>query len=355
MKSTKHFSRIHTSLTFYGAQIIIILILTNIITYISIRYISKAQSCMTKDQIVASDRCLYIFENSVYEKGEKNNPHKGHPCGMDVTSIIPESHNLLISIYLEPNKISQVCSEQPPTPTDTPTPTSTPSPTSTNTPAPTLTPVPTPSIVPTSTTRPTQTPTIPPTPTSSPTIFLSPTPSLTMAIATIPVLTNKPTPTAIPTLSLTPSLYPILSLTPSTYIVGGKVNTPTPILCPITGDADCSGTIDQKDITYVQQHIGSSDTQADLDDSGFVNTRDLTIMKQYISLQNIVSPPVTLTPSIPSPKISLTISAQPEKKVQDTTVIISKAIAIGAIALVLLAISIPVYRLIRSVFKTTRV
>jgi hypothetical protein len=117
-----------------------------------------AQACMTRQQVSSDSRCLYILNNKVYEHGTLSAPHQGHPCGTDITSIIPSFHAASANVYLTPYYRADVCAAATPTPIP-PTPTRVP---------------PTPTNIPTPTTRPTS---IPPTPTVRPTT--NPTPTLT--------------------------------------------------------------------------------------------------------------------------------------------------------------------------------
>ncbi len=124
--------------------------------YILVPQPSYAQSCLTRDEVAANANCLYILSNRVYKKGSRSSPHKGHPCGMDITSIIPSFHTNDIPRYLTPNFFADICTQ---------TPTNTPTPYPTNTPAPTSTQIPTATSAPAATATPTP---IPPTPTNTP-------------------------------------------------------------------------------------------------------------------------------------------------------------------------------------------
>jgi hypothetical protein len=87
-----------------------------------------AQTCLTREQVSNDSRCLYIVDDKVYQQGSRDTPHQGHPCGTDVTSIIPGSHRAMMNVYLTPNYVGNVCSI--PTPTNKiPTPAETSSPT----------------------------------------------------------------------------------------------------------------------------------------------------------------------------------------------------------------------------------
>ncbi len=166
---------------------------------------------MTIAQVQADSRCLYIWGSQVYQKGDRSNPHYGHPCGTDVTSIIPASHVGNQAKYLLPNYVANIC----------PAATSTPVPTSTPTPKPTFTPTP----------QPTATLAPEATPTSSPHATLTPVPQST-SIPQVTV-TVQPQTTPVPTQSsvqFTPSPTPtsqtnVLSPTPT---ASGAVSTVTP-------------------------------------------------------------------------------------------------------------------------------
>src|SRR3989344_3731012 len=138
-----------------------------------IRYFSRAQTCFTKEEVASDSRCLYIWDNKVFEKGTRSSPHQGHPCGMDVSSLIPSFHMADMAKYLDPNYKGNICSAKS-SPTTTPTVTYTP------TPLPTVTSVP-----------PTPTAVVPPvggilpTAISSITVTLFPTPTLTVTPAPV--------------------------------------------------------------------------------------------------------------------------------------------------------------------------
>lgn len=91
-----------------------------------------AQSCMTPAMVSSDSRCLYIYQNHVYQKGSRSVPHKSNPCGTDVTSFIPSFHFMSAAQYLDPTLVGTLCSNT--NPTSTPIPTLIP----TNTPVPTI-------------------------------------------------------------------------------------------------------------------------------------------------------------------------------------------------------------------------
>lgn len=126
-----------------------------------------SQTCFTVAQIQADTRCLYILSNKVFQKGTRTSPHKGHPCGMDVTSIIPSFHQNSPALYLDPNYKGNLCTTLP---TNTPIPTRTPTRTPTRSPTPTRLPslIPTSTRIPTITIRPSVTLTPTPLPTALP-------------------------------------------------------------------------------------------------------------------------------------------------------------------------------------------
>ncbi len=85
---------------------------------------AKAQSsCVASSSIASDSRCLYVMNGNVYQKGSKSSPHQGHPCGMDVSSIIPSFHIADVAKYLDPNLVGSVCAQEQSTPTNTPAPT----------------------------------------------------------------------------------------------------------------------------------------------------------------------------------------------------------------------------------------
>ena len=93
----------------------------------SVLYVVKiylfSQTCLARQQVQSDARCLYIFNNQVFEKGTRSSPHKGHACGADITALIPSSHRNNPVIYFDPNYKGGVCADRPiPSPTATPTP-----------------------------------------------------------------------------------------------------------------------------------------------------------------------------------------------------------------------------------------
>lgn len=114
----------------YGLHLWIMVFVINIAVFYVARYYSFGKTCLTPTQVQTDNRCLYIMSGKVYEKGTRNSPHQGHPCGTDVTSVIPPSHVGNPSMYLLPNNVGDICAApQPPTPTPQPKPTNTPIPT----------------------------------------------------------------------------------------------------------------------------------------------------------------------------------------------------------------------------------
>src|SRR2546423_6477225 len=106
----------------FGIHIWITLFVVNFVVFEAIRYFSNAQnSCMTMQQIQSDNRCLYIYNGKIYEKGTKSDPHQGHPCGSDVTQIIPATHLAGIAQYLDPNYKATVCTANTTSPTTVPT------------------------------------------------------------------------------------------------------------------------------------------------------------------------------------------------------------------------------------------
>lgn len=96
------------------------ILLFNVFVGYLMHYSIIAASCMTKTQITADSRCLYIIGNQIYQKGSRSSPHIGHPCGTDVTGIVPHSHQ---DGRLLPNYIANLCASVTGTPTPTIAPT----------------------------------------------------------------------------------------------------------------------------------------------------------------------------------------------------------------------------------------
>lgn len=96
-------------------------------TYYAVTLYTRGQSCFTVSQVQQDPRCLYIYNNKVFEKGTKASPHKGNPCGSDVSAIIPQSHILDKTARLDPNYRGDVCGLQAmPSATPSPSPTTVP-------------------------------------------------------------------------------------------------------------------------------------------------------------------------------------------------------------------------------------
>jgi hypothetical protein len=137
----------------YAVPLLALVFLVNIAIFYSAHFFLLAQTCMTPQQVAADNRCLYIWGQQVFNKGSRSSPHHGHPCGTDVTSIIPSNHVNNQSSFLLPNFVANLCSATTPTPTvpqvtSTPVPTLTPTPITVPSPGclgscPTMTPVPT--------------------------------------------------------------------------------------------------------------------------------------------------------------------------------------------------------------------
>lgn len=185
--------------------LVVVFLLANTSVGIIIFTRSRAQSCMTQGQIDSDARCLYVYQGHVYEKGTRENPHKGQPCGINVDAIIPNLHfvgNILTQFNSA--RVAPFCVTIP-----TASPTQAPVvPTVAPTQMPTVPPigggVPTmsPTQVPTQAPEPTNVNTIPPIqiPTQAPisTPTLSPLPEVDAGITFEKVIvTNTPSPRAI--------------------------------------------------------------------------------------------------------------------------------------------------------------
>lgn len=165
----------------YTVHLIIIFFLAN--TSIALLIFSMAQSepCMNQSQIDTDARCLYVYQNEVYEMGTRLKPHKGHQCGINVDSIMPNLHFAgKILTKFNNTKVAPFCNSQP-NPTNTPTqaptqePTNTPTATSTPVPTTTATAISTATAASTATPKSTQTPQSTHTSTATPTSTTTPT------------------------------------------------------------------------------------------------------------------------------------------------------------------------------------
>lgn len=192
----------------YLIHLIIIFFIAN--TSIALLIFSKAASepCMNQAQIDADNRCLYVYQNYVYEKGSRNNPHKNHKCGMNVDSIMPNLHFVgSVLTKFNNDKVAPFCTAVDPTSTPTQAPTQQP------TQAPTQAPTQTPTRQPTQ--QATQQPTSQPTSQSTSKSTQTPTQSATQKPSiTQPPKTNTPVPaqskqTDTPTSQETTAVTPI--------------------------------------------------------------------------------------------------------------------------------------------------
>ncbi|KKS46513.1 hypothetical protein A3J20_05130 [Candidatus Gottesmanbacteria bacterium RIFCSPLOWO2_02_FULL_42_29] len=123
MRKIKRRKRIkHLPVKRYILLVILMMVIANAGVAITVRLLTFSQTCFTKAQVAADSRCLYIWDNKVFEKGTRSSPHKGHPCGMDVSSLIPSFHTADMARYLDPNYKGTICPAAP-TATVTPRPT----------------------------------------------------------------------------------------------------------------------------------------------------------------------------------------------------------------------------------------
>ena len=117
---TKHTVRNH--IINYGIHIWIILLLINLGFLYITKFNAKGQTCFTNAQVSSDNRCLYVLNGKVYEKGSRTSPHRGHPCGSDVSSTIPSFHTNSPASYLDPTYLGDVCTVAPTAvPTQVPT------------------------------------------------------------------------------------------------------------------------------------------------------------------------------------------------------------------------------------------
>lgn len=161
----------------YSLHIWGIFLLVNVIVFYTSHFMLIASGCMTTQQVAQDSRCLYILSGKIYQQGTKGSPHKGHPCGTDVTSVVPASHLGAITTYLVPNHVADVCAAAQ-VPTATPLPTIDPAP------------------LPAQASQPTAIPTDMPAPTSTQDRQA---PTSTVIPTLAPAVTSPPVPTISPT------------------------------------------------------------------------------------------------------------------------------------------------------------
>ena len=159
----------------YGIHFWVLLFFINIVIFYVAQYHANGQTCFSTPQVSSDNRCLYILNNKVYEKGTRSSPHNGHPCGSDVTSVVPSSHTSNAATYLDPNYVGDICSA---TSTNTTTNTTTsPVPTTPVAPSPvsSVSTVPNPQCLGASCISPGVSPSVGPSPSIIPNLSLSPT------------------------------------------------------------------------------------------------------------------------------------------------------------------------------------
>jgi hypothetical protein len=68
------------------------------------------EACMAIADVQAErSRCLYIYMTNVYTYGSYPNKHSEHPCGADVTIVMPPSHKNNANTYLLPYIVDSLC------------------------------------------------------------------------------------------------------------------------------------------------------------------------------------------------------------------------------------------------------
>lgn len=225
----------------FGVYVFIFLFAGNLIATYVMHFYVMGTTCMTTAQVASDSRCLYILSGQVYEKGTRSSPHQAHPCGTDVTAVVPASHINNKASYLLPTYVANICAAV--TPTPSPKPTATPTPKLTNTPTPTVKPVltstPIPTTKPNATATPVPTssnaashPTSTPTPTQSVAFTATPTHSgnATTPTVTTTLVISTPTPSPSSEPSVTPTIDPTLPLLNlSLSLVGVDTPNATPL------------------------------------------------------------------------------------------------------------------------------
>src|SRR5713226_1855725 len=121
-------SKAKSFFTQYGLHLIFLFFFINLTGAYVLHYSVIATGCMTITQVQTDNRCLYIWNNQVYQPlgATRALPHNSHPCGTDVTSIVPATHlgAAGMAAHLLPSYIANVCvvTSVPPKPTQSPIP-----------------------------------------------------------------------------------------------------------------------------------------------------------------------------------------------------------------------------------------
>ncbi|MGI8420351.1 MAG: dockerin type I domain-containing protein [Candidatus Levyibacteriota bacterium] len=308
-KISKHHKKKLTKIFFeYGLHLWIVVFIMNVALFYAVNFYSLGKTCITPQQVQSDNRCLYILNGKVYEKGTRNDPHQGHPCGTDVTSVLPPSHTNNPAMYLLPNYIGDVCSVQPttpPPPQPTAKPTNTPPPPPTQVPAPTrqapTIAIPTPTFTPTPTPRP-QVVGVTPVSTikvPTPTVAIVVTRAITQPYTAIP--TNAPSPTVAPLLGpgitfsfslpaigigpgKTTPLHTTRAVNLSIYDAAVKLSN-LKFLPTYTASASANYDANSTSATYTQFVVQSADLGANVPAGSYhvafkTNQTPLTLIKQ---------------------------------------------------------------------------
>lgn len=290
--------------------------------------ITYAQTCFTRQQVSSDGRCLYVMNNKVYEKGSRSEPHQGHPCGTDVTSMIPVTHQMNIPTYLTPNYKGDICVA--PTPTRVPTPTTRPTATPSPSPLPTITPLPT--VVP---------PTLTPAPILS--VVATPTP--------LPPMTNLPILTALDAASGDMTSYEAqfrISYQSLVNCYGSKITSPS-CTDKVSGDINNDGAINEIDYNLILIGFNKIDhkklfitpTPTGLLVAGSTRPLSPTPVKKPLTLKSSPSP--TSRPTIMPTSIPVPVIVTPTKSpLVAQGLAVSKASAYGGILSIPAAIALGV-------------
>src|SRR3989344_3567343 len=97
-------------ITFVGLIFLILTVLG--LGYYIIVYQKALEPCMTAVQVQQDPaRCLYIYNNNVYELGTIDAPYNSIQCGTDITNILPPGTN--VTQEIDPNLVTNLCVEEP--------------------------------------------------------------------------------------------------------------------------------------------------------------------------------------------------------------------------------------------------
>lgn len=92
-----------------GLHIWVILLVANILLIYSVRFYTHGTVCLNRKQVIADNRCLYIWGNRVYQQGIVATLNPKPACGSDITHKLPASVIANEAKYIIPNFAADLC------------------------------------------------------------------------------------------------------------------------------------------------------------------------------------------------------------------------------------------------------